>query len=350
MEFHRPNPLLLHEILDRVSYYTASSAWTPISSSNNNNHNYTRSRPSFFFTPRTILACALVSRLWYQIFYPCLWTVYDGEAMLMRKANRTLYLLNHQQQEQRHRAQEKYSNDLARLIFDHSPYIRFFLNDTLTPYNNVAPFQCRRLIDLTLYRTCPQSCQLVQSNPTLKRLTWVGTAPYCGLLPGLEIEEMKGLKQLEEMTLQSWDVAHVRLLIVLRNNRRTLKRLELKGIQGLDTFLINDDKGQQESTNHSSGNDYNNINDTPMLLALERLEELTVDSEWPDNHALMDLFSNPGHCPNLKRLYLSDSLVDDEVQMELLDILMVQREPPMRLDKTKHKAGTAITCCYATIP
>ncbi|KAF8976430.1 hypothetical protein BGZ46_008267 [Entomortierella lignicola] len=196
--------------------------------------------------------------------------------------------------------------------------------------------QCRQLTALTLFRTCPRSCHLVKTNPFLKTLAWFGQVPYSGYFSDLETDSFSNLKSLENLTLNQWSLSAEDLVPILWRNQKTLRRLELKLVQGLDVFdsvTILSNFQEQEAAYMEE--------DEPKIttleaLALERLEELVVDVEWPENPGLLELITE--FCPNLKTLTLSSSLTDDKAMMIILENRLKESNPLLRMEKISHGA------------
>ncbi|KAI8603764.1 hypothetical protein EDD21DRAFT_422967 [Dissophora ornata] len=301
------HPLLLPEILGRISIYVP--AWTPYHHSDN--------RISYYYHPQDLVACSLVSRTWYHIFYHQLWTVFDGEAMSGklahgndRDANKTPVVVPEE------------------LLMAHSPRFLIFTN-----YNGRIGgiFQCRQLIDLTLHRACPRALHLVRMNPGLKRLTWYGAIPYSGQLSDLESYALSCLDQLKELTLEQWDVSKGRLLQTLRKNSNSLVKLTLRRIQGLDILTEEMDEHIEDRTTGKTSDD--DAEKKGQGLVLGQLVELTVDCEWAENRALLDLITRC--CPNIERLQLSDELVSDTWMMSQLEPALAETHPMLkRVDST----------------
>ncbi|KAG0363684.1 hypothetical protein BGZ54_008071 [Gamsiella multidivaricata] len=145
------------------------------------------------------------------------------------------------------------------------------------------------------------------------------------MLSDLETAAMQDLDALEELTLQQWDVSKGRLVQVLKRNRRSLVRLNLRGIQGFDSLYDENKDSQselssQEETRLSKGyqkhGNERNEQDREVLV-MDHLKELTVDCEWVENRALLDFVTQC--CPNLERLRLSYDLAHDTSMMDKLD-------------------------------
>lgn len=277
------NPLLLPEILIRLAHLVPCWGTRSITELQNMN---ARPDDKYWFLPKELLACSSVCRLWYSIFYRQLWIVYDGEIMspLSFSVGRQVRPFTYSIPEE--------------ILIAQSPNFRILsrFNGRL-PWSNNASLQCRHLIDLTLYQNCPRSCHLVQTNgATLRRLSWHGNVPYSGMLSDLEGYSMSTLKNLECLVLAQWDVSENRLIPVLEQNQRTLQEMDLKFLQGLDSL--------------------------PEGLKMERMRALTLDGEWDENEAVIDLIQA---CPKLEKLTLEWSLAEgggaelDQLRAHLLD-------------------------------
>ncbi|KAF9113113.1 hypothetical protein BGX27_002178 [Mortierella sp. AM989] len=301
------NPLYLPEILEHISGFVP--AWS-----------FSLFNDSYLFTPLDLLACSLVSRTWYCIFYPHLWKIYDSESMsFSRQTSRGYYLVPEQ------------------LLIAQSPNFRILTN-FIPRFSGIL--QCRQLVDLTLHRTCPRSLHLVRTNPSLKRLTWFGAVPYSGVLSVLESDSMSNLVCLEDLSLHQWDVSAGKLFPILQRNCMTLKRLTLKFIQGFDTIIdstaeydMQDGKCEKESIYSKARM---TMTTPPPPLVLEQLKELTIDYEWPENLALLDLITKC--CPKLEKLSLSEAIVDDTTMMAQLEDRLKETHP---LLQKCHRQGGA---------
>ncbi|KAF9983529.1 hypothetical protein BGZ65_001693 [Modicella reniformis] len=344
------NPLLLPEILHRVSDYVP--CWK----------NQGGAFADCQFDPYDIIACSFVSRTWYNIFYPTLWTIYDGRAMARVSSRKKLNSNSSNNANNNNNTNNNLFTAVPEeLLIAQSSRFRIFINNRPTRYNIFKPataaaagFQCRCLIDLTLYDTNPHSLHLLKSNVGgLKRLTWCGSIPFSGMLSDLEAdvlltlggavkvgrEKGGGGGRLEALTLQQWDVSEGRLIRVLRQNARTLVHLTLKGIQGLDSLTWSKDEGEGEGQPSDettlmrpkeAGDDNDNDNDEEekiyekkngqqqqQAMVLDRLEDLTIDCEWAENQALLKFITEC--CPHLQTLNLSDSLLDNEAMIIRLE-------------------------------
>ncbi|KAG0048932.1 hypothetical protein BGZ83_006198 [Gryganskiella cystojenkinii] len=303
------NPLLLPEILVRLSCYVPS--WAPISSR-------PRTDDDYEFTPRDLLSCSLVCHLWYSVFYPELWIVYDGE--IMSPSTASMY----QRRPHHFPVPEE-------LLFAQSAHFRIFTRYTgrIPSYSTSSRFQCRELVDLTLHGTSPQSSLLIQmSSWTLKRLTWMGAIPYSGMLSTLETYYTADLARLESLTLYQWDLSEQALIPILDKNRGTLQKLVLKSVQGLDCI--------------------------PDGLELRELKELTLEGEWGENTCLGELVKR---CPALERLNLEgylaqssaavDGRVMEEPELAKIRAHLLGRQPPLKEQPISYGAADSMTFAIA---
>lgn len=237
-------------------------------------------------------------------------------------------------------------------------------------------------MDLTLYGSVPRSRHLLTLNPHLKKLTWYGEVPFSGVVSELQVNallalsESKGEKDkgLEELCLRQWDVSEGQLVRILQGWSKSLVRLTLKHIQGLDDLKLppltqetvpptnptggkvlneienaggdDDEEVVEKGQSEMSGTDQWKIQ-RPLQheeqerqegLILERLQELTIDCEWVENRALLQFITEC--CPNLTNLHLSDALMDDKAMMgRLEDTLAARQQQEGGLQKTMTSVG-----------
>ncbi|KAK3822954.1 MAG: hypothetical protein J3Q66DRAFT_366175 [Benniella sp.] len=387
------NPLLIPEILDRVSDFVPS--WKFVSCY--------RTLSEFEFYPHDTLACALVCRTWYSIFYPTLWSVYDGRAMSRIPPS-----------PRRHASQDKdtSSNSSSRnisfasvpkdLLTLQSPRFRIFIDNGPRQISDIASFQCRQLMDLTLYGSFPRSRHLLSMNPHLKKLTWYGEVPFSGMLSDLDIDALLSLAKrngriqvrgkkgmgLEELHLNQWDVSEGRLIRVLQWLSKGLVRLTLKNIQGLDSLSLphetpttggkvlnementgderedeeveevmergqNDNDAeqctmqrpthphhhqqqqQQQHEEEEGQEEQEQEKQQRKSLVLDHLQELTIDCEWVENQVLLEFITEC--CPKLTSLHLSDAMMDDQAMIDSLEDALAARRG--RLQKAMTSCG-----------
>jgi len=387
------NPLLIPEILDRVSDFVPS--WKFVSCH--------RTPSEFEFYPHDTLACALVCRTWYTIFYPTLWSVYDGRAMSRIPPS-----------PRGHPGQDNDVSNASRnisfasvpknLLTLQSPRFRIFVDNGPRQISDIASFQCRQLMDLTLYGSFPRSRHLLSMNPHLKKLTWYGEVPFSGMLSDLDVDALLALAKrngrgvqvrgrkcmgLEELHLNQWDVSEGRLIRVLQGLSKGLVRLTLKNIQGLDSLslsremattggkVLNEvenegDEHEDEEVKEVIERGQNNSDPEQWTmqrpthphhhhhhqqqqqqqeeeqeqeqeqeklqrkgLVLDHLQELTIDCEWVENQALLEFITEC--CPKLTSLHLSDALMDDQAMMDSLEDTLAARRG--RLQKTMTSGG-----------
>ncbi|KAF9356595.1 hypothetical protein BGX26_005054 [Mortierella sp. AD094] len=253
---------------------------------------------------------------------------------------------------------DDYSNNSPRkyflvpeeLLIAQSPNFRIITN-FIPRFSGIL--QCRQLKDLTLHRACPRSLHLVNTNPALKRLNWFGPIPYSGFLSDLESDSMSNLVCLEELSLQQWDVSARKLVPILRRNCKTLKKLSLKLIQGLDAIIdstsVSDlevqDISKSEEENSVAFEQSEGVTTFQAPLVLEQLEELTVDCEWPENLGLLDLITKC--CPRLKALHLSETLVDDKAIMNRFEDRLKESRPLLRKEE-RRRSVSGIRYCQDT--
>lgn len=350
------NPLLLPEILGRVSDFV--STWDVVSS---------YGTPSDYeFYPHDIIACSLVSRTWYNVFYPTLWIVHDGCAMSRVPLSKRLVqdvVNTNNTNINSYNYNTSFASVPEDVLIAQSPRFRIFVDGGSRCTNNITSFKCRQLIDLTLYGACPRAAYLLSMNPDLKRLTWNGAVPFSGMRSELETDTLMALKRgkgkgLESLTLKQWDVSEGRLLRVLQWTCKSLVRLTLKSIQGLDSItLIQDEQaitcggdvleaedagdmeqvkglrcmdtakqppwGQQLQQQHQQEDEDEKARRRQRDLVLDHLQELTIDCEWPENETLLEFITEC--CPNLKILDLGDALLDDTDMIARLENVLTRR-------------------------
>ena len=294
------NPLLLPEILIRLAHFVPG--WVPLDTTGQQIF-HALPDDQYQFSPKDLLACASVCRHWYPIFYSQLWIVYDGEIMSPSSSfGRQVRSLSYPVPEE--------------IVMAQSPHFRIltrYNNRVPSPLSNSATLQCQHLIDLTLHRTCPRSCHLVQTNgATLRRLAWHGNVPYSGMLSDLESYSMTSLTRLERLVLTQWDVSENRLIPTLEQNQGSLQEMVLTFLQGLDSV--------------------------PEGLKMERMRELTLDGEWDENDALMDLIRA---CPKLEKLTLEVTLAEGVgAELDQLKAHLLDRQPPLK--QAEERGGSIV--------
>ncbi|KAG0222380.1 hypothetical protein BGX31_009175, partial [Mortierella sp. GBA43] len=328
-------------ILQRISDFVP--AWQHIPNSH--------SPPDFEFIPHHILACSLVCRTWYSIFYPALWTVYDGHAM----SNVRPHLPTPSPSSSASSKHDDYdiwwTSVPKHLLISQSPRFRIFFDPGSRHASNVLSFQCRQLVDMSLHGSCTTARHLLSMNPRLKRLAWSGPTPYLGELSPLDTNALMLLEpgqgcQLESLMLRNWDVSDGRLLRGLSWVSKSLVRLTLRDIQGLDNVdhgvRGTNDAGDAEEaggvvntaeqTNIENGHPRDRLQldqseqseqQHQQSLVLHSLVELTVDCEWLENLALLEFIAEC--CPRLEALRLSVALLDDEAMIGRLEKVLVEQ-------------------------
>ncbi|KAF9906051.1 hypothetical protein EC991_001059 [Linnemannia zychae] len=128
--------------------------------------------------------------------------------------------------------------------------------------------------------------QLLRANPLIQKLHWSGTEDAT---LSLDPDDFAGLKTLQDLWLENWTCTEGRLLDVLETVSRTLKRLRLGRIRGI----------QQE--NDRNGKD-SGSDSTKDIMRLDRLEWLRSHGEKASVAFLAELVK---HCPNLRTLELN---------------------------------------------
>ncbi|KAG9064654.1 hypothetical protein KI688_002912 [Linnemannia hyalina] len=305
------HPLLLPEILFRVSL--AIPAWEPILNENNNNSDDNRFSdsppPLYHFTPTTLIACSKVCRTWYSIFYPALWTIYDGHTMSpLRSSPSACYSPDESLPTSTTGATESRRRTYFipdDTILANSDHIQTLLNDHRRLFGR-RHYECPRLTDITIYGTSPGLVHLVRSHGSqLRRLKWVGNVPYSGMLEDLDVECLETLTRVEE-------------LVLVHN-----------------TVVGDSSKGGGGGGRGGGGG-----------VVLEQLEDLAVDAEWAENKALIYfLIGQPStptapsndntltnFCPRLKRLGLGAGLLDDPEMMARLEKVLPLAHPGLVRD------------------
>ncbi|KAF9363842.1 hypothetical protein BGX34_003175 [Mortierella sp. NVP85] len=268
-----------------------------------------------------------------------------------------------------------------------SPRFRIFVDNGPRQISDIASFQCRQLMDLTLYGSFPRSRHLLSMNPHLKKLTWYGEVPFSGMLSDLDVDALLALAKrngrvqvrgregmgLEELHLNQWDVSEGRLIRVLQRLSKGLARLTLKNIQGLDSLslpretpttggkVLNEvesagderedeeveevvERGQsdsdaeqwtmqrpihphphqqQQEEEQEDQGEQEQEKQQRKGLVLDHLQELTIDCEWVENQALLEFITEC--CPKLTSLHLSDALMDDQAMMDSLEDTLAAR-------------------------
>lgn len=370
------HPLLLPEILSRVSL--AIPAWEPmLDNENNNNGDGDRfsdsSPPRYRFTPTTLIACSKVCRAWYSIFYPALWTIYDGHIMSpLRSSSSACYSPDESITTTTPGATESRKTTYFvpdETILANSDHIQTLLNDHRRLFGR-RDYECPKLTDITIYGTSPGLVHLVRSHGSqLRRLKWVGNVPYSGMLEDLELRCLETLTRVEELVLVQWDVS-VRencegiddsgcleegkamrrgkglIEVLAQTCSKTLRRLTLQHVQGLDELPLDLDRLSSVPDNNDM--DVGNISKGGVNAVLEQLEELVVDAEWAENKALIHFLigqsSTPptttsnnkttltNFCPRLKRLDLGAGLLDDPEMMAHLEKVLPLVHPGLARD------------------
>ncbi|KAG0046363.1 hypothetical protein BGZ83_008463 [Gryganskiella cystojenkinii] len=154
------------------------------------------------FSPKPLLNCALVSKLFRSQLTPTLWYLYDG--FRMRSIPATILV--------------KYS-PLFRIITSTGPF--------------KGPFKCRNLIELWTVYGQEWSRDLLVSNPGLKRLVWGG--PFHRRIETLEqqqeweleLKALMGLAHLDEFRTSGFSLGEGIFVKVLRNNASRLMNLQM---------------------------------------------------------------------------------------------------------------------------
>ncbi|KAG0064306.1 hypothetical protein BGZ89_009218 [Linnemannia elongata] len=376
---YKLHPLLLPEILSRVSL--AIPAWELIlDNENNNNNNDINDRfsdstpPRYRFTPTTLIACSKVCRAWYSIFYPALWTLYDGHIMSpFRSSPSACYssdeFLTTTTTGATGSRRTTYSIP-DDTILANSDHIQTILNDHRRLFGR-RHYECPKLTDITLYGTSPGLVHLVRSHGSqLRRLKWVGNVPFSGMLEDIELDCLETLTRVEELVLVQWDVSAREtcedssegdgcweegktkrrgkglIEVLAQTCSKTLRRLTLQHVQGLDDLPLDLDHFSS-----ISGNSNSNVRDSSKGgrdTVLEQLEELVVDAEWAENQALIHfLIGQPStpptttsnntntltsFCPRLKRLDLGAGLLEDPEMMARLEKVLPVAHPGLARD------------------
>ncbi|KAF9903715.1 hypothetical protein EC991_003409 [Linnemannia zychae] len=246
------HPLELPEIITRVGYFL------PLWVKEKVDH-----KTRTVFRPKTFHACILVCKLWHLSLLPILWADFISEEM------------------------EQVPRNILRI---RSPYFR-----TICVKNrkvDFAAFSCTRLVHLKLtadsWGMVDDQRQLIQSNPSLKSLKWMGSfAP----LP-LPFEDFEGLSQLENLELCYWDLLDGRLGKALQPMAGSLKRLEIKWAEP----CVRDLGGNM--IEWIARQDYNGQDNTLMLPSLESYHGQGL-LFGPDPAQFIRL------CPSLVRLELT---------------------------------------------
>ncbi|KAH7059933.1 hypothetical protein BKA57DRAFT_530468 [Linnemannia elongata] len=163
-----------------------------------------RWRSQLTFTPQTLLACIIVSKLWYKALLPVLWFTFDCETMAMPVPGSDFF---------------ERCSDLFRIYRWHG-----VVQDTL---------RCTQLTELTFSLSDSGKIgraqkRVVRRNPHLVSLEWFG-------LPTVMIdpENFRGLQRLQHLKLYDWVVVDRRLFQVLKYVGRSLRTLELHRVGGL---------------------------------------------------------------------------------------------------------------------
>ncbi|KAF9150509.1 hypothetical protein BG015_007694 [Linnemannia schmuckeri] len=388
---YRLHPLLLPEILSRIGL--AIPAWEPIIDTENNtssNHDHVdqfSNSPStrYRFTPTTLIVCSKVCRTWFSIFYPDLWTVYDGYAMspLLRSSSSSSSSACNSHDESstitttittRSRRTYWIPDDVVLANSDH---IQILLNDHRRLFGR-RRYECSKLVDLTIFGSSPGLAHLVRSHGSqLRRLKWVGNVPYSGMLEALDLECLATLTRVEELVLAQWDVSPRELYDVDNNDAgddggdgegeggmkrgrrgkglievltqtcsKSLRRLTLQRVQGLEDLPSDSDHYlSSPDDNNTDGNGDSNKSSKGGGVVLEGLEELAVDAEWVENKALIHFLigqtSTPttasnntlsNFCPKLKRLDLGAGLLEDPEMIADLERMLPLAHPGLVRD------------------
>ncbi|KAF9934656.1 hypothetical protein FBU30_000980 [Linnemannia zychae] len=267
------------------------------------------------FIPQTLVNCSKVCRVWYSIFYPALWTVYDGNAISSLDTSSAFCIPDD-------------------LVLAQSYNIRILLNDHRRLFGR-RQYECPHLVDLTVYGSSPGTSYLIKSHGSqLKRLRWYGNMPFSGMMDVLDMTCIANLTNLEELMLIQWDVsssdsglsdendADDKIEFVNLENKNENK--DINRIQGFDDF-------PEDFLTFS--------NSKQQHLVLERLEELMIDAEWIENKALV-YFLTGRHislgniCPRPRRLDLGSGLLEDEDMIARLDETLPLTLPGLVKDTT----------------
>ncbi|KAG0293219.1 hypothetical protein BGZ96_003160 [Linnemannia gamsii] len=400
LKYGKLHPLLLPEILSRVSL--SIPAWEPVTDTeyngddddrfSNSNSNSPRSR----FSPSNLIACSKVCQTWYSIFYPALWTIYDGHVMssFLRPNSSPTVCYSHDGSSTTttttttvaagstiRRASGPYSIP-DTIILAQGPHIQILLNDHRRLFGHLH-YELPKLVDLTLYGNSPGFVHLVRSHGSqLKRLKWIGNVPFSGMLSDLELDCLATLTTVEELWLGQWDVSARELVyendagcdgggaeeeegeegrrmrrrrglieVLAQTCSKTLRRLTLQNIQGLDDLPPDLDHlspdnirgSYSDRNNPSTSSDNNNKSKKGggSDVVLERLEELMVDAEWVENKAMVHFLIGQSStsdtpfkkfCPRLKRLDLGAGLLEDPDMIAHLEEMLPLAHPGLVRD------------------
>ncbi|KAG0305403.1 hypothetical protein BGZ97_001121 [Linnemannia gamsii] len=347
LKYYKLHPLLLPEILSRVSL--SIPAWECITNTDYNDDDdddrFSNSKsPHYRFSPSNLISCSKVCRTWYSIFYPALWTIYDGYAMspVLRTISSSSVSYSYDKSSTTPTTTQAVSAIKGTLgtywvpdaiILAQSTHIQILLNDHRHLFGRLH-YELPKLVDLTIYGDNPGFVHLIRSHgPQLKRLKWVGNVPFSGMLSDLELDCLATLTAVEELWLGQWDVSAKEVVyddeadgndggedgeeeeeeeedgkrkkrrglieVLVQTCSETLRRLTLQNIQGLDDLPPGPDHSSPDNTscsdsdsdsssNTRTSNDSNNNSEGGGGgdVILERLEELVVDGEWVENKAL----------------------------------------------------------------
>ncbi|KAG0325088.1 hypothetical protein BG004_003298 [Podila humilis] len=190
----RVNALEIPEILARVGHFIPQ--WTT--------HIACR------FSPRQILQCTQVCRLWYNVLYPLVWQAFDDSIMqyipigVIRLNANWIRVLDH-------RHNFKVNNAFAN---------------------------CQNLVQLTLSPWVTEADILLKSNKRLVKICWLSSKEFSFSISDTNLEAISQLSRLEELHFSGCKLDHRKLLMVLAAlGQKTRSRNGGGGVGGGDGLV-----------------------------------------------------------------------------------------------------------------